>query len=117
MRRFLTLFVMLMLSGILASAQNRVVTGVVTDDKGAPVEGATIRVKGARTGTSADINGAYSISVPANATLVISGVGITPQEIAVGNNSKLDIAVSRSVGVEETVVVTALGIRRSEKAL
>lgn len=117
MRRFLTLFVMLMLSGILAFAQNRVVTGVVTDDKGAPVEGASIRVKGSKTGTAADLNGSYSISVPANATLVISGVGITPQEVAVGNQSTVNITVSRNVGVEATVVVTALGIRRSEKAL
>ncbi len=41
-------------------AQTRIITGVVTDDKGVPVEGATIRIKGSKTGTSADINGAYS---------------------------------------------------------
>jgi TonB-linked SusC/RagA family outer membrane protein len=117
MRRFLTLFTVLMLSGILALAQNRVVSGTVTDDKGQPVEGASIKVKGAKTGTAADLNGSYSISVPANATLVISGVGITQQEVAVGNRTTVDVTVTRNVGVEATVVVTALGIRRSDKAL
>ena len=117
MRRFLTLFTVLMFSVLLTFAQSRVVTGVVTDDKGAPVEGATIRVKGAKTGTAADANGSYRISVPAGATLVISGVGIAPQEIAVGNQSTVNVSVSRNVGVEATVVVTAAGIRRSEKSL
>lgn len=117
MRRILTLFSVLMLSGILAFSQNRVVTGVITDNNGAPVEGASVRVKGARTGTAADVNGAYSISVPANATLVISGVGVTPQEIAVGNQSTVNVTVNRNVNVEATVVVTAMGIRREKKAL
>ncbi len=117
MRRFLTLFIVVMLSGILAFSQNRVVTGVVTDDKGIPVEGATVRVKGTKNGVAADLNGAYSINVPSNATLIISGVGITPQEITVGNQSIINASVIRNVGVEATVVVTALGIRRSEKAL
>lgn len=117
MRRFLTLFTVLMLSAALAFTQNRVVTGIVTDNNGAPVEGATVRLKGAKTGTAADINGAYSISVPAGATLVISGVGITQREISIGNQTAVNISVTRNVSVEETVVVTALGIRRSEKAL
>ncbi len=108
---------MVMLSGILAFSQNRVVSGVITDDKGVPVEGATVRVKGSKTGTAADLNGAFTISVPSGATLIISGVGITPQEIAVGNQSTINVTINRSARVEETVVVTALGIRRSEKAL
>ena len=98
-------------------AQTHIVTGVVTDDKGASVEGASVRVKGAKAGTAADANGSYRISVPANATLVISGVGIPAKEVVVGDQSTLNITVSRNVGVEATVVVTAAGIRRSEKSL
>ena len=78
MRKILTLFIMLMFSGILAFAQNRVVTGTVTDDKGLPVEGATVQVKGTKIGTEADQNGTFRISVPPDARLVFSGVGITP---------------------------------------
>ncbi|MGI8584607.1 MAG: SusC/RagA family TonB-linked outer membrane protein, partial [Chitinophagaceae bacterium] len=51
------------------------------------------------------------------ATLVISGVGVTLKEVAVGNQSILNVAVSRNVAVEATVVVTAMGIRREKKAL
>jgi protocatechuate 3,4-dioxygenase beta subunit len=89
MRRFLSLFTMLMLCGVFAFAQNRVVTGTITDDKGAPVEGASIRVKGTRTGASADAQGAFRISVPPGATLTISGVGVTAKEVSVGTQSVL----------------------------
>jgi len=63
MRRFLTLFIMLMLCGVLAFAQNRVVTGKVTNSDGSAVPNATIKVRGTPTGLSADANGAYSIKV------------------------------------------------------
>jgi len=54
MRRFLTLFTVLMFSVLLSFAQSRVVTGTVTDDKGNPIPGASVRVKGSKTGTAAD---------------------------------------------------------------
>ncbi|HEV8080943.1 MAG TPA: SusC/RagA family TonB-linked outer membrane protein [Chitinophagaceae bacterium] len=119
MRKILTLSILLMLSCILAFAQSRVVTGTVTDDKGTPVEGATIRVKGGKTGTAADANGNYRISVTPGATLVISGVGITTQEFAVGEQSTLNMNVVRSNSTELSAVtiVTAQGIRRRPKEL
>lgn len=108
---------MLMLSGVLAFAQNRVVTGTVTDNNGNSIPGATVRVKGARAGTAADANGNFSLSVPSNATIVISGVGLTQQEIAVGNQSTVNVTMVRS-GTELTgVVVTGFGIRRAPREL
>ena len=59
MRRFLSLFTMLMLCGVLAFAQSRVVTGKVTDIDGNPISFASVKVKGTSTGVSADANGAY----------------------------------------------------------
>ncbi|MDB5199977.1 MAG: TonB-linked outer membrane protein SusC/RagA family [Chitinophagaceae bacterium] len=114
MRKFLTLFVMLIFSGILAFAQDRVVTGTVTDDKGVPIEGATVRVKGSKTGTAADAMGNFRLSVPSGSTLVFSGVGITTQEVAVGNQSTVNVSLVRS-GTELTgvTITTALGIRRN----
>lgn len=117
MRRIFTLFAMLMLSGVLVFAQSRIVTGTITDETGAVLPGATIRVKGARTGTAADVNGNFRISVPAGAILVVSGVGITTQEFPVGTQSTLNLNLSRTSAELSTVVVTALGIRRSDKAL
>lgn len=118
MRKFLTLFTVLMLSAALAFTQNRVVTGTVTDDKGTPIEGASVRVKGARTGTAADVNGNFSISVPANATLVFSGIGITTREIAVGNQSVVNLSLART-GTEltEVMVVTGVGTATSKKKI
>ena len=98
-------------------AQTHIVTGVVTDEKGAPVEGATVRVKGSKAGTAADANGSYRISVPSGAVLVISGVGIPPQEVAVGTQSTVNVSLTTTETELTNVVVTAAGIRRTEKSL
>ena len=108
---------MLMLSGVLAFAQTRVVTGTVTDDKGAPIEGASIRVKGSRTGVAADAAGNFKISVSPGATLVFSGVGLTPKEVVVGNLTTLNVSVVRSGTELAGVVVTTLGIKRQAREL
>ena len=117
MTRILSLFVVFMLSGVLAFAQNRVVTGTVTDDKGMPIEGASVTVVGTRIGTSTDVNGFYRLpNVPSTASLRISGTGLTTQESAVtGNNANFTIL--RSSQELSTVVVTALGARRQPKEL
>ena len=117
MRRVLTLFMMLMFSGILAFAQNRVVTGTVTDNKGAPIEGASVRIKGSRTGIATDAGGNFSISVPPGATLVFSGVGITPQEVAVGDQSTVNVSLTTTETELTNVVVTAFGQTRQAKEL
>ena len=107
----------LMFSGILTFAQNRVVTGTVTDDKGAPIEGASVRVKGSKTGTAADANGNFSLSVPSGATLVFSGIGISSREVSVGNQSTLNVSLVRSGTELTSVVVTGLGIKRQAREL
>src|ERR1035437_2380334 len=117
MRRFLALFIVLILSGVLAFAQNRVVTGRVTDDKGTPIENATIKVKGTNKGTSADQNGNFTISAATGATLIISSAEITTKEVTVGQGT-VNVTVVRSGKELSTVVITtALGIRRQAKSL
>src|SRR5687768_10464777 len=67
-------------------AQSKTVTGTVTDKDGAGVAGASVVVKGSNLGTNTNANGAFSITVPASArTLVISFVGLAPQEVAIGD--------------------------------
>jgi TonB-linked SusC/RagA family outer membrane protein len=117
MRRIITLFIMLMFSTVLAFAQNRVVTGTVTDQKGVAIEGASVKIKGSKSGTIADPNGNFKISVPQGATLIISGIGITTHEFTVGSQSRLDLNVTRNNTELTAVVVTALGISREKKAL
>jgi len=118
MRRIFTLFIMLMLSTVLAFAQNRVVTGTVTDDKGTVIEGASVKVKGSKLGVAADINGNFRISVPPGAILVFSGTGLTTREVQVGDQATINAALTRTGAVELTnVIVTAQGIRRQPKEL
>lgn len=119
MRKLLYLLAgMLLLFSSTLFAQQREVTGKVTDANGVPVNGASIRVKSARTGTSAAADGSFKINVAPNSTLIISGVGFETREIAVGNEQNLNVSLqlSSSQSLNE-VVITALGIKREKKAL
>ena len=97
-------------------AQN-IVTGSVKDDTGQILPGVSVVVKGTTTGTVTDIDGKFSLSVPGNATLVFSFVGMKTKEVEVGPQKKIEVVLEAStIGVDE-VVVTALGISREKKSL
>ncbi len=114
MRRFLSLFTMLMLCGVLAFAQSRVVTGKVTDKDGNPVSFASVKVKGTPTGVSADANGAYSLKVNPNSTLVISGAGFKETEVPVGTQSTLSTVMEKGgIDIKEVVVTSAFQTKRT----
>lgn len=118
MRRFLTLFTMLMLCGVLAFAQSRVVTGKVTDIDGNPVSFATIKIKGTSTGLSADANGVFSIRVNPGAVLVISGASFSDAEVPVGTQNVLNTVLekSKTSDLKEVVVTSAFGIKRTSRS-
>ena len=109
MRKLLTLLAVLVLSCALATAQTKVLTGRVTDDKGQPVPFATIKVKSSRSGVSADADGNFSIKVKAGDLLEISGTGVTTKEFPSGNSSTLNVTLERRNAAMTEVVVTALG--------
>jgi TonB-linked SusC/RagA family outer membrane protein len=89
-----------------ASQPTAIVTGRVTDDKGEGLPGVTVLVKGTTTGTSTDVEGNFSIDAPANATLVISSVGFTTQEIAVANQTTINVRLATNTqNLSEAVVV------------
>ncbi len=117
MRKFLTLLAVLVLLGPLAFSQTKVITGKVTDQAGQAVPFATIRVKGTKVGTSADVDGYYSIKANPSQTLIISGTGITAKEVPVGSETTLNIAVQHQTTSLSEVVVTSLGIQRQSKEL
>src|SRR5262245_39723048 len=116
MRKITSLFAMLMLLTALAFGQNRTITGTVTDENGAPVQGASIRIKGTRTGVAADNNGMFRILAKTGDVLQITG-GIDPIEVTVGTDNSLKITAKRVVTAGTEVVVTALGIRRRPKEI
>lgn len=118
MRRFLSLFTMLMLCGALAFAQSRVVTGKVTDTDGNPVSFASVKIKGSNTGVSADANGAYSIRVKPGDVLVISGASFTTTEVPVGTQNIISTVLEKSNTNElkEVVVTSAFNTKRTQRS-
>jgi TonB-linked SusC/RagA family outer membrane protein len=101
-----------------AEPQQKVITGVITDSKGAPVPGVNITIKGTTTGIIADANGKYSLPVSeSNASLVFSFIGYQSQEVAVGGRSVIDVTLAEETTVLNEVVVTALGIKKEAKKL
>lgn len=112
MRRVLCLFNVLMLFVLIASAQQRTVTGRVTDAQGTPVPFASVTIKGTTTGVSADENGNFSIQAAPNVTLVFSAVGFQTSEVNIGTQTNVTTSLSSQASLNE-VVVTALGIRRT----
>src|SRR5258706_16241869 len=75
-----------------ALAQNVTVKGKVTDAaNGETLIGVSVSVKGTSTGTQTDVNGAFSLSAPSNATLVFSYLGYDAQELPVNGQTSLDV--------------------------
>ena len=100
-------------------AQQRVITGrVISEEDGLGLPGATVLVKGTTVGTTTDLDGNYSISVPAGSdVLIFSFVGLTTMEEAIGNRSVINITLVTDASQLSEVVVTAIGIEREKKAL
>lgn len=118
-RKVFTFLISALLLFSFVQAQNRVVTGTVTDAlTSQPQPGITVKAKGAATSTQTNENGVYSINVAADITiLVFSGVGFATQEVTITGNDVADVALSNESKQLNEVVVTALGISRQKKAL
>lgn len=94
------------------------ITGIVTDEKGNPLVGVTVLLKGTTTGTITDVQGQYSIEIPNNqAILQFSFIGYTAQEITVGMQAVINVSMAEAMLQMNEVIVTALGIKRESKSL
>jgi len=96
-----------------AFAQNITVKGKVTDggDK-TTIPSVSVLIKGTQNGTQTDATGAYSISAPANATLVFQYLGYTAQEIPVNSRTTINVELASSSQQLEQVVVVGYGTQR-----
>jgi len=95
-------------------AQNITVSGTIYDDTGEPLLGATVMQKGTAHGTSTDLDGNYTISVPSNATLVISYIGYDTKEVAVNGQTKIDVTLSTNATMLDEVVAIGYGTVRKK---
>lgn len=89
-----------------------VVTGTVKDETGAPLPGAAILVKGTTNGTITDLDGNFSIDVAPDAILVISYLGYTPKEVAVGGLSTLSVQLEPDARQLDELVVVGYGTQK-----
>ncbi|HEY8397133.1 MAG TPA: SusC/RagA family TonB-linked outer membrane protein [Flavihumibacter sp.] len=93
-------------------AQTKIITGRVTDRDGSPIVGASVLVKGSRSGVQTDADGNFSITIPQSArTLVVSSVGFTAREISTSASS-FSIVMNPDNAALGEVVVVAYGTRR-----
>ena len=102
--------------GTSAAFAQRMVSGIVTDEKGVPLVAATVAVKGTTVGTITDVDGKYSLDVRDGKVLVISFVGYKMQEIPI-TGTTINVKLVEEARLFDEVVVTALGIKKNKRAL
>lgn len=114
----LSFFVFLSLTGAVI-AQDRIVTGTVTDaDGGVPLPGVSIRISGAQGGTLTSADGKYSIKVPSGGTaLQFTSIGYVAQTRSVGTAKVINVVMSADSKVLGEIVVTANAIQREKRTL
>ncbi|MCB0551237.1 MAG: SusC/RagA family TonB-linked outer membrane protein [Phaeodactylibacter sp.] len=115
-KRLLVLGLALFLGSALFA--QRTITGVVTDQGGEALIGASVLLKGTSTGTVTDVDGNYQITVPDGSgnVLQFSYTGFGTQELEVGISNVINVALEEGAVLEE-VVVTALGIEKDARSL
>lgn len=107
MRKFKLIITLAMLAlGVSAFAQNVKVSGIVSDQDGEPVPGATVLIQGTLNGTTTGADGSYTISAPASAILEFRSVGYQTVTIPVNGKDKIDATITEdSRFIDEAVVV------------
>lgn len=93
------------------------VRGRVTDDKGNPVVGASVKVKGRNTGTSTDADGVFTLKVPEGSVLIISSIGFSTKDVTATKDETISIQLQASNKEVSEVVVTGFGETRQKRSL
>lgn len=96
----------------LGFAQEKTVTGTVSDTSGMPLPGASVIVKGTSSGTSTDFDGKFAVDVQVGQFLVISYVGYSTKEIEVTSLNQIEVVLTEDAESLDEVVITAIGIKR-----
>lgn len=102
---------------VVSQQQQVAISGIVTDNKGNPLAGASVRVKGTAVGRATDINGRFSIEASTGNTLIVSFAGYTSQEVAVTKDGDMKIILVEDNRMLNEVVVTALGMKKEKRSL
>jgi TonB-dependent starch-binding outer membrane protein SusC len=115
MRKFILSMMSVVVFMLTANAQNRTVTGKVTDDKGVPIEKASVIIKGTKLGSTTNSNGEFSISVPPTyKTLTISSVDMVLQDVEI-KGSVVNVSLKNKAGNLQDIVVVGYGKSRKKR--
>ena len=93
------------------------VTGVVVDETGLPIVGATVQIKGTTIGTATNVDGVFELKCAKGDVLLISYIGYEPKEVKVTNLKMYSIELSESAEMLEEVVVTAFGAGQKKESM
>ena len=110
----ISLTLLLMSFCLTAQAQSKI-TGKISDPKGEPLIGASVVVKGTTVGAITDIDGRYSIDVPASSTkLIFSFVGYAPKEVTIGNSTVIEVILEDGISLDNLVVIGSRNATRTK---
>lgn len=114
MTKHITLLITCLLVSVLTFGQDRRVAGLVKDNKGSGIPGASIKVKGSNKGVVADKDGHFAITAELNSTLVFSSIGYLPQEQLVDGRTVIDVTLAEDSRQLTDVVVVGYGTRQKK---
>ncbi len=107
------LLLLLMMVSLATYAQDRTVSGTITDDADNPLPGVSILAKGTQTGTTTNTQGEYSLNVPRNSrTLVFSYIGYKTTEVAINNESSINLKLEPTAEALGELVVVGYGTQK-----
>ena len=99
------------------AAKHKII-GVVTESAtGDPIPGASVMIKGTKTGTTTDVDGKFEVMATSSDVLVISFIGYSSKEIKVGNQKVLSVTLSDDAEQLDEVVVTAFGTGQKKETV
>lgn len=105
------------LFSVYGQAQEVSIKGKVIDEKGLPIPGASVLIKGTSKATSSDMDGNYQIKADSKGALVFSFIGYGSVQESIKGRTQINVTMNPSAEALQEVVVTALGIKRETKAL
>src|SRR5688500_6185092 len=108
-------FLILLFATLAATAQTTTIKGVIIDDKGQPVAGATIREQGGQQTTVSGEDGSYTLNVKTGATIIISHTGFAEREISTRGNDFNRVELKELNTQLDDVVVVGYGSRRKSE--
>lgn len=110
--RQLFLAILLSVLALGAYAQNRTVSGNVTDTSGEPVTGASIREKGSNNGTITDLDGRFTLTIRSETTLTVSYIGFKTQEVSAIPGKSLNIVLQEDTEILDEVIIVGFGTQK-----